>query len=180
MTWQAPSEPVTNSDELQIAGIYIRLLNQNPMWTLRRPREFITCLFDRILDLVSIENPDSDELTLLAEAGCNLLTAQTNLTKMGRILLESILSAYLTYLVPGMGIMPTLIDKLSKTKTLRPILLILHALCQEAMCVSALAQIPNSILALKVRITVALSISNLSSEVSKRGFDMRNCCRGTL
>ena len=53
------------------------------MWTLRRPREFITCLFDRIVDLTSMDNPDGDELTLLAEAGCNLLTAQNNLAKMG-------------------------------------------------------------------------------------------------
>ena len=50
-----------------------------------------------------------------------------------------------------MGIMPTLINKLNETKTLRPILLILHALCQEALCVSAMAQIPNSIGGLKVR-----------------------------
>ena len=49
-----------------------------------------------------------------------------------------------------MGVMPTLITKLNATKTLRPILLILHALCQEALCVSALAQIPNSIDAFKV------------------------------
>ena len=53
-------------------------------------------------------------------------------------------------LVPGMGIMPTLVGKLSETKILRPILLILHALCQEALCISALAQIPTSIIALKV------------------------------
>ena len=52
--------------------------------------------------------------------------------------------------VPGMGVMPTLINKLNATKTLRPILLILHALCQEALCVSAMAQIPNSIDAFKV------------------------------
>ena len=82
VSWQAPAEPITNSDELQIAGIYIRLLNQNPTWTLRRPREFITCLFDRIIDLVSDESSNQDELTVLAETGCNLLTAQTALTKM--------------------------------------------------------------------------------------------------
>merc|ERR1719394_2019517 len=38
---------------------------------------------------------------------------------------------------------------LTETKILRPILLILHALCQEALCISALAQIPTSIIALK-------------------------------
>ena len=85
VSWQAPAEPITNSDELQIAGIYIRLLNQNPTWTLRRPREFITCLFDRIIDLVSDESSNQDELTVLAETGCNLLTAQTALTKMSML-----------------------------------------------------------------------------------------------
>ena len=76
------------SDELQLGGVYIRLLNKNPMWTLRRPREFITCLFDRIIDLTGVENitetKQMDELTVLAETGCNLLTSQSNLAKMSK------------------------------------------------------------------------------------------------
>ena len=87
--WQAPAEPITNTDELQLGGVYIRLLNKNPMWTLRRPREFITCLFDRIIDLTGVENIEDtkqmDELTVLAETGCNLLTSQTNLAKMSKL-----------------------------------------------------------------------------------------------
>ena len=60
------------------------------MWTLRRPREFITCLFDRIIDLTGVENiqdtKQMDELTVLAETGCNLLTSQTNLAKMSKFI----------------------------------------------------------------------------------------------
>ena len=56
-----------------------------------------------------------------------------------------------------MGVMPTLINKLNATKTLRPILLILHALCQEALCVSAMAQIPNLIDAFKVNVQLFIS-----------------------
>ena len=86
--WQAPTEPITNTDELQLGGVYIRLLNKNPMWSLRRPREFITCLFDRIIDLTGVENitetKQMDELTVLAETGCNLLTSQSNLAKMSK------------------------------------------------------------------------------------------------
>ena len=88
--WQAPAEPITNTDELQLGGVYINLLNKNPMWTLRRPREFITCLFDRIIDLTGVENiqdtKQMDELTVLAETGCNLLTSQTNLAKMSKFI----------------------------------------------------------------------------------------------
>ena len=52
--------------------------------------------------------------------------------------------------VPGMGIMPTLINRLSETKHLRPILLILNALCADAACVSSIAAVSNSLSAIQV------------------------------
>ena len=49
-----------------------------------------------------------------------------------------------------MGIMPTLINRLSETKFLRAILLILNALAAESACVAALAAVPNSLTAIHV------------------------------
>ena len=46
--------------------------------------------------------------------------------------------------------MPTLINRLSETKYLRSILLILNALAAESTCVSALAAVPNSLTAIHV------------------------------
>ena len=83
--------------------------------------------------------------------------------------------------VPGMGVMPTLINKLNATKTLRPILLILHALCQEALCVSAMAQIPNSIDAFKVlNDSILISALLYCSAVPGRECHLRHCRRGPL
>ena len=85
-----------------MGGIYIRLLIQNPGWQLRRPREFITVLFDKIVELTAPTNGevDNDLLTALAEAGCGLFYTQKNLTKMGkkqdsRSKLECIIIRYL-------------------------------------------------------------------------------------
>ena len=84
--WKAPQERAENSKEIEVGGIYIRLLIQNPGWQLRRPREFITVLFDKIVELTAPTNGDVDQdlLTSLAEAGCGLFYAQMNLTKMGK------------------------------------------------------------------------------------------------
>ena len=74
--------------------------------------------------------------------------------------------------------MPTLVGKLSETKILRPILLILHALCQEALCISALAQIPTSIIALKVRLWSfqAMFKIQFTLEMPQRRCNMWNSC----
>lgn len=70
-----------------MGGIYIRLLLQNPGWQLRRPREFITVLFDKLVELTAPTNGDvnQDLLTQIAEAGCGLFYTQLNLTKMGKL-----------------------------------------------------------------------------------------------
>jgi hypothetical protein len=49
-----------------------------------------------------------------------------------------------------MGILPTLIKRLSETQYLRPILLLLNALCMESSCVGQIGEIQGSLRALKV------------------------------
>jgi len=53
-----------------------------------------------------------------------------------------------------MGILPTLIKRLSETQYLRPILLLLNALCMESSCVGQIGEIENSLRALKVLLTI--------------------------
>ncbi|CBY31673.1 unnamed protein product [Oikopleura dioica] len=133
--WKPPSESFLPNKEFILGGVYIRLLLLNPGWQLRRPKEFITTLFDRITDLTEPTNGqvDQNELDQLSEAGCGLFTTQIKLSK----------------LVPGMGILPTLIKRLSETQYLRPILLLLNALCMESSCVGQIGEIENSLRALK-------------------------------
>jgi hypothetical protein len=59
---------------------------QNPGWQLRRPRDFITILFDKLVEFTAPTNGnvDQDLLGQLAEAGCGLFNTQKNLTKMSK------------------------------------------------------------------------------------------------
>ena len=92
--WKPPTESFLPNKEFILGGVYIRLLLQNPGWQLRRPKEFITQLFDRITDLTEPTNGnvDQNELDQLSEAGCGLFTTQINLSKLGK---DSLLIAIL-------------------------------------------------------------------------------------
>jgi hypothetical protein len=43
---------ICNSNELIIGGIYIRLFNSNPGWTMRKPVAFLTDLFGTFIKLM--------------------------------------------------------------------------------------------------------------------------------
>jgi DnaJ family protein C protein 13 len=90
--WKPPSESSLPNKEFILGGVYIRLLLLNPGWQLRRPKEFITTLFDRITDLTEPTNGqvDQNELDQLSEAGCGLFTTQINLSKLGKRCLSQI------------------------------------------------------------------------------------------
>jgi DnaJ homolog subfamily C member 13 len=90
--WKPPSESFLPNKEFILGGVYIRLLLLNPGWQLRRPKEFITTLFDRITDLTEPTNGqvDQNELDQLSEAGCGLFTTQINLSKLGKRCLSEI------------------------------------------------------------------------------------------
>ena len=90
--WKPPSESFLPNKEFILGGVYIRLLLLNPGWQLRRPKEFITTLFDRITDLTEPTNGqvDQNELDQLSEAGCGLFTTQINLSKLGKRSLSEI------------------------------------------------------------------------------------------
>ena len=90
--WKPPSESFLPNKEFILGGVYVRLLLLNPGWQLRRPKEFITTLFDRITDLTEPTNGqvDQNELDQLSEAGCGLFTTQINLSKLGKRCLSEI------------------------------------------------------------------------------------------
>lgn len=39
--------------EVVVGGVYLRLFNQNPGWTVRRPKEFLSELFDACLNVMA-------------------------------------------------------------------------------------------------------------------------------
>lgn len=54
--FKPPDEGVLPSDitsEVIVAGVYLRLFNQNPGWNVRRPKEFLSELFESCLSVMT-------------------------------------------------------------------------------------------------------------------------------
>lgn len=69
-------------DELVIAGVYVRLFNQNPTWVLRKPRDFLTELMNTFQSLIKSPPIDEAKLETVATALKNLLSAQPALLEL--------------------------------------------------------------------------------------------------
>lgn len=98
-SWQVPDDfnliQSSNKDEIIVAGVYLRLFNQNPSWVLRKPKEFLTELMNRFQTLIKTPTFESSEMEVVSTALKNLLVAQPSLLDfipaMGHI--HSIISA---------------------------------------------------------------------------------------
>ena len=59
--WKLPDDfdlNVSPETEVMVAGVYLRLFVENPSWVLRRPKEFLTELFDAAQNCMSQQNVD--------------------------------------------------------------------------------------------------------------------------
>ena len=52
--WKFPDEITLTSTtgEVVVGGVYLRLLVSNPSWVLRKPKQFVSDLFDELIDLL--------------------------------------------------------------------------------------------------------------------------------
>ncbi|XP_054717127.1 dnaJ homolog subfamily C member 13-like [Uloborus diversus] len=99
--WRPPNEPCLGSSEDQetiISGVYLRLFIQNPSWVLRRPKEFLTELLDRIIAFVSKDIVNGELLEMMTQALVCLLQAQPSLLDQ----------------VPALGHIPRILQAMSK------------------------------------------------------------------
>lgn len=74
-----------DQDELVIAGVYLRLFNQNPTWVLRKPRDFLTELMNEFQSLIKssgVAEVDEQKLEIVTTALKNLLSAQPALLEL--------------------------------------------------------------------------------------------------
>lgn len=73
-----------DKDETVVAGVYLRLFNQNPTWVLRKPREFLTELMNSFQSLIksSMIAANQSKLEIIATALKNLLSAQPALLEL--------------------------------------------------------------------------------------------------
>lgn len=84
--WQMPQDfnllTASNQDELVVAGVYLRLFNQNPTWVLRKPRDFLTELMNTFQALIKLATIDRSKLEIVTQALKNLLSAQPALLEL--------------------------------------------------------------------------------------------------
>ncbi|XP_071522873.1 dnaJ homolog subfamily C member 13 isoform X2 [Panulirus ornatus] len=79
--WKFPEEVTisSTSGEIVVGGVYLRLLVANPSWVLRKPKSFVSDLFDALLDQLLKGSNDGDTLELVVSTVIAVLTAQRNL-----------------------------------------------------------------------------------------------------
>lgn len=85
-TWQMKSDSnllnAFDQNELVVAGVYLRLFNQNPTWVLRKPREFLTEMMNSFQAAIKSSSVDEASLETIALALKNLLSAQPALLEL--------------------------------------------------------------------------------------------------
>ncbi|BFG03467.1 dnaJ homolog subfamily C member 13 [Drosophila madeirensis] len=110
------------SNEIVVAGVYLRLFVSNPAWTLRKPKQFLSDLLDFVVEQISKSSSEQDVLDLSTTALVELLRSQPNLADD----------------IPVLGHIPKLFNLLSVQP--KNTLSVLHQLSLSEFCVSAISQ----------------------------------------
>ncbi|XP_032585427.1 dnaJ homolog subfamily C member 13 isoform X2 [Drosophila mojavensis] len=110
------------SNEIVVAGVYLRLFVSNPAWTLRKPKQFLSDLLDYVVEQISKSSTEQDVLDLSTTALVELLRSQPNLADE----------------IPVLGHIPKLFNLLSVQP--KNTLSVLHQLSLSEFCVSAISQ----------------------------------------
>ncbi|KAG0721186.1 DnaJ subfamily C member 13 [Chionoecetes opilio] len=79
--WKFPEDVSlsSTSGEVVVGGVYLRLLVSNPTWVLRKPKTFVSDLFDALLDQITKSNNDGDTFELVLSTVVAVMTAQRSL-----------------------------------------------------------------------------------------------------
>ncbi|CAL4081769.1 unnamed protein product, partial [Meganyctiphanes norvegica] len=142
--WKFPEEVSLSgtSGEVVVGGVYLRLLQANPSWVLRKPKQFVCDLFDALLDILAKGGGtgDGETLELIVSTMVAVLSAQ-------RPLLE-----YLS----ALGHIPRVTNYLSSKSlpVVRAATLATHQFTNNQMCGSVLEStdvIAGLVAAMKLR-----------------------------
>ncbi|KAG5676781.1 hypothetical protein PVAND_006590 [Polypedilum vanderplanki] len=119
-----------STNELVVSGVYLRLYAQNPGWTLRKPRQFLSDLLDFIVENTCRTGTSKETIDISTSALIGLLSN----------------SPHLADAVPVLGHIPKLFRQLSVQP--KSTLSVIHQLALSEVCVAAIAQ-TECILSLK-------------------------------
>lgn len=105
------------SNEIVVAGVYLRLFVANPAWTLRKPKQFLAALLDLVVEQISkTQQIDENIIELSCTALVELLRSQP----------------YLADEIPVLGHLPKLFNLLNVQP--KNTLAILHQLSLSEVC----------------------------------------------
>uniref|UniRef100_T1GGD6 Uncharacterized protein n=1 Tax=Megaselia scalaris TaxID=36166 RepID=T1GGD6_MEGSC len=123
LLWKDPEIlPEIVSNEIVVAGVYLRLFVSNPAWTLRKPKQFLSDLLDFVVDNISKTSTEKEVMELSTTALVELLRSQPNLADD----------------IPVLGHIP----KLFRLLPVQPknTLSVLHQLSISEFCVTSISQ----------------------------------------
>jgi len=109
--------------EVVVAGVYLRLFAANPGWVLRRPKQFMIELLERMVGLMS--GRDNQQIELVCESLVKLLEAQTALAEQ----------------LPTTGYIPRIFATMATIGEAgqKPAILLLHQISKSSVCVEAMS-----------------------------------------
>uniref|UniRef100_A0A914YWG2 J domain-containing protein n=1 Tax=Panagrolaimus superbus TaxID=310955 RepID=A0A914YWG2_9BILA len=128
--WNAPNTEETLyqsvvEGEIIVGGVYIRLFNTNPSWTVRHPKQFATELMEKVLELMNTPNDFLEPVT----------TALCSLIQYNKAIADQI---------PAQGYLPQFCTAMtsSNSRASRTALLILNELATNDYCAESLSVQP--------------------------------------
>ncbi|XP_069765063.1 dnaJ homolog subfamily C member 13 isoform X1 [Narcine bancroftii] len=112
-------------DELSVGGVFLRIFIAQPGWVLRKPREFLVALLEKLTELLESNNPHGETLEMVTTAAVCLFYSQPQLADQ----------------VPPLGHLPKVIKALNHKNNAIPksSIRLIHALSDNELCVRAMA-----------------------------------------
>ncbi|KAH0503542.1 DnaJ-like protein subfamily C member 13 [Microtus ochrogaster] len=113
--------------ELAVGGVFLRIFIAQPAWVLRKPREFLIALLEKLTELLEKNNPHGETLETLTMATVCLFSAQPQLADQ----------------VPPLGHLPKVLQAMNHRNNAIPksAIRVVHALSDNELCVRAMASL---------------------------------------
>ncbi|XP_032807043.2 dnaJ homolog subfamily C member 13 isoform X1 [Petromyzon marinus] len=114
-------------DELVVGGVFLRIFVAQPGWVLRKPKEFLVALLEKLTELLSRNNPHGETLETVTTAAVALLSTQPQLAEQ----------------LPPLGHLPKLLLALNHRNNAiaKSAIRIVHVISDSELCVRAMASL---------------------------------------
>ncbi|XP_041101155.1 dnaJ homolog subfamily C member 13-like [Polyodon spathula] len=159
VNWKLPKEFTvaygSAQGELSVGGVFLRIFIAQPGWVLRKPREFLVSLLEKLTELLEKNNPNGETLETVTTATVCLFSTQSQLADQ----------------VPPLGHLPKILQALNhKNNTIpKSSIRIIHALSDNEICVRAMASL-ETIGPLMTGMKVRSDMTGLACEALNRMF----------